>query len=113
MELNYKKPLKADLSESLGKIEEGKNYFLIFKNDNDAQLDFKRQKQNYNFNSKNSGGLSTGGIVAIIIPSIVVLIAAIGVAIILNKRSYVSNAPMESPNNTIGISASSSNVVNK
>ena len=117
MDLDYKNPLKANLSGTLGRINEGKNFYLSFNNEDDAQLYFKgNSNTNSNVYKKKSSGLSTGAIVAIILPLIIVLLGVVGAVLLLRKKPSVPNAQMEninSANNTIGISSSSSNVVNK
>ena len=120
MDLNYENPLKANLGGTLGKIKDGKNFYLSFNNEDDAELYFKGNSRNSSTNSnvykKKSSGLSTGAIVAIILPLIIVLLAVVGAVLLLRKKPSVPNAQMEninSGNNTIGISPSSSNVVNK
>ena len=117
MDLDYKNPLQANLSGTLGRINEGKNFYLSFNNEDDAQLYFKgNSNTNSNVYKKKSSGLSAGAIVAIILPLIIVLLGVVGAVLLLRKKPSVPNAQMEninSGNNTIGISSSSSNVVNK
>ena len=116
MELNYKRSLKANLSESLGIIEGGKNYYLIFNKDKSSQLNFEQKAFKNTFTKKKSSGLSAGAIVAIVVPLILVLFVVAGGVAYIKKNPTIPHVPMENNNagnNTIGISSSSTNVVNK
>lgn len=73
-------------------------------------LDFKEGeqsvfKQEKREDKKSSKGLSTGGIVAIIIPSIIVLLGVVGLVYFLS-RSVVPPPVKNAGNNTIGIGSS-------
>jgi hypothetical protein len=128
MKLNLKKSLSTDMKNKLGLVEiDGKNktYILSFKDGDNSNLNYKYNPSNSTsvnkayIPKKSSGGLSAGGIVAIILPCIAALLAVLGLAFYLGKSSSgavaKSTIPMENinmGNNTIGIS-SSTNVVNK
>ena len=62
---------------------------------------------------KNSGGLSTGGIIAIIIPAVIVLLGVGGLAFFLSKRAVPPPPVKNIANNTMGVVASSEAVVNQ
>lgn len=55
---------------------------------------------------KKSSGLSTGGIVAIIIPSVVVLLGVAGLAFFLSRRAVPPIPVKNVANNTIGVASS-------
>lgn len=61
---------------------------------------------------KKSGGLSTGGIIAIVIPSCVVLLGVAGLAFFLSRRAIPPPSVKNMTNNTVGV-ASSEAVVNQ
>ena len=129
--LNTDSDLKEDLSNKMGVINNNganKTLLLLFKEGSNTTIDYTPSNStipsNRSFNKayipkKSSGGLSAGGIVAIILPCIAALLAVLGLAFYLGKSSSgavaKSTIPMENinmGNNTIGIS-SSTNVVNK
>ncbi len=95
------------------------SYLLYFKEGSNSTYE-EDSNSNYEVNpsfkqglrNKNSGGLSAGGIVAIIIPCVAALIAALGLVFFLNKNSKGNSTPVNMGNNTIGIN-SSTNIVNK
>lgn len=63
------------------------------------------------YQRKKSAGLSTGGIVAIIIPSIIILLGIAGLVFLLRNKNPNPNPPlsnMENKNNTIGIAGTGS-----
>jgi len=61
---------------------------------------------------KKKGGLSTGGIIAILIPTILVLLGIAGLVYFLGNRRPIQPLPKVVNNNTIGV-ASSENIMNK
>ena len=99
--LDNKASINANLHGKMGRINDDKSLILEFANG----------QGNPNFNSteivrrkSSSSGLSTGGIVAIVIPCIAVLLAVAGLAFILGNRT---KPPMENiENKTIGINSS-------
>ena len=99
--LDNKASINANLHEKIGRINDNKSLIL----------EFADGQGNPNFNSteivrrkSSSSGLSTGGIVAIVIPCIAVLLAVAGLAFILGNRT---KPPMENiENKTIGINSS-------
>jgi hypothetical protein len=99
--LDNKASINTDLNRKMGRINDNKSLILEFANGNG----------NPNFNSteivgrkSSRSGLSTGGIVAIVIPCIAVLLAVAGLAFILGNRT---KPPMENiENKTIGINSS-------
>ena len=103
------KSIHSNLQGVIGKIEGGKNIYLNFTNQENAELDYSATGYSWNKNKKSSGGLSAGGIVAIIIPCILVLLAAAGLAFFLGRKPPIP--PNQNLGNTIGVT-SSSNVVN-
>ena len=114
MLLTPKRSIKANLDDTIGKIEKGKNIYLKFPdtkgNSTADDLDFKGAT-NFGYR-KNSGGLSTGGIIAIIIPCILVLLAVGAVAFFLGRKTpdpQVQAKTLE--NNNAGYN-SSTNIVN-
>lgn len=63
---------------------------------------------------KNSGGLSTGGIVAIVIPACIVLLGVGGLAFFLSRRTVPPPPQLKNiANNTMGVAASSAAVIQK
>ena len=110
MILNPKKSLTSDLDGAIGKTSDGNVFYLSFNKDNkNSTLDYSNPYYNWNKNKKSSGGLSAGGIVGIIIPCVIVLIAVAALAFFLGRKpSIPSNQNL---GNTIGIT-SSSQVVN-
>ena len=104
-----KKSIHSNLEGVIGKMKDGKNIYLNFINEDNAKLDYSPISYNWNKNKKSSGGLSAGGIVAIIIPCILVLLIAAGLAFFLGRKPSINSDP--NIGNTIGV-ASSSNVVN-
>ena len=101
--------LNTNLNKTLGTIEGGENIYLVFNENEDSNLKFSPYND-VHISKKNSRGLSAGGIVAIILPCIAVLIAITAIIFFLGKKNPAS--PFGNiGNNTIGLN-SSSNVVN-
>jgi hypothetical protein len=102
--------INSNLNNTIGRINNGgKNLYLVFNGGEKSTLTYSPSGVNSNRAKKSSGGLSAGGIVAIIIPCILVLIAVAALTFFLGKRS--PTPPNENmANNTIGIN-SSSNII--
>ena len=96
-----------DLNNTLAKTNGSEKLIIQFPPD--VQSKITTTSSGY-YNSKKKKGLSTGGIIAIIIPCIIVLLGALAVAFMLNRNQ--SPEPKLNNNNTIGI-ASSTNINEK
>lgn len=99
--LDNKASINTDLNGNMGRINDNKSLILEFAggygNPNFNSTEIVRRKSS-------RSGLSTGGIVAIVIPCIAVLLAVAGLAFILGNRT---KPPMENiENKTIGINSS-------
>ena len=62
---------------------------------------------------KKSGGLSTGGIIAIVIPAVLILLGVGALAFFLSRRAVPSPPIKNMGNNTMGVVASSEAVVHQ
>ena len=86
-----------------------------------AILDFSENSKNANGTilppkvdyRKKSGGLSTGGIIAIVIPAVLVLLGIGALAFFLSRRAVPSPPIKNIGNNTMGVVASSEAVVHQ
>ena len=86
-----------------------------------AILDFAENSKNANGTilppkvdyKKQSGGLSTGGIIAIVIPSVAVLLGIGALAFFLSRRAVPPPPIKNITNNTMGVVASSEAVVHQ
>ena len=86
-----------------------------------AILDFADNQKNANGTilppkvdyKKKSGGLSTGGIIAIVIPAVLVLLGIGALAFFLSRRAVPSPPIKNMGNNTMGVVASSEAVVHQ
>ena len=86
-----------------------------------AILDFAENSKNANGTilppkvdyKKKSGGLSTGGIIAIVIPAVLVLLGVGALAFFLSRRAVPSPPIKNIGNNTMGVVASSEAVVHQ
>jgi hypothetical protein len=99
--LDNKASINTDLHGKMGRINDNKSLILEFAdghgNPNFNSTEIVRRKSS-------RSGLSTGGIVAIVIPCIAVLLAVAGLAFIFGNRT---KPPMENiENKTIGINSS-------
>lgn len=99
--LDNKDSINTDLNKQMGRINDDKSFILefadVYANPNFNSTEIIRRKSS-------SSGLSTGGIVAIVIPCIAVLLAVAGLAFILGNRT---KPPMQNiENTTIGINSS-------
>ena len=99
--------INANLNNTIGRINNGgKNIYLFFNEGENSTLTYGPSGVNSNRRKKISRGLSAGGIVAIIIPCILVLIAVAALAFFLGKKSpTASNENMADI--TLGINSSS------
>jgi len=95
------------LDGTVGKIDKGKNVFLSFTGSNSTVSYDVPSNNGYKRNS--SKGLSTGGIIAIIIPCILVLLAVGAVAFFLGRKT--PDPQTQNLTNT-GVINSSANIVN-
>ena len=100
----------AELQYAIGNITTKEELFILdFAEDQNStilpdKVDFK----------KGSGGLSTGGIIAIVIPAVAVLLGVGALAFFLSRRAVPSPPPMKNiANNTMGVVASSEAVVHQ
>ena len=100
------------------------NYALLnytTKENEMAILDFADNQKNANGTilppkvdyKKKSGGLSTGGIIAIVIPAVLVLLGIGALAFFLSRRAVPSPPIKNIGNNTMGVVASSEAVVHQ
>jgi hypothetical protein len=106
----------ANLSYTLVNYTTGENrqYYMCV-------LDFAENSKNANGTilppkvdyKKKSGGLSTGGIIAIVIPAVLVLLGIGALAFFLSRRAVPSPPIKNIGNNTMGVVASSEAVVHQ
>ena len=97
------------------------NYTTSDNEDTMAIIDFAENSKNANGTilppkveyKKNSGGLSTGGICAIVIPSVLVLLGVGALVFFLSRRAVPSPPIKTIGNNTMGVVASSEAVVHQ
>lgn len=96
--------IDADLHEQIGRINDQQSVILNFGSANGSRVvnDFLPGNK---YVKKSSSGISTGGIVAIVIPCIAVLLAVAGLAFILGNKTKPPVQNIE--NTTIGINSSS------
>jgi hypothetical protein len=100
--LDNKVPINTNLHGQIGRINNDTSFILSFTEGTG--------NPNYNFTEteiikrSSSSGLSTGAIVAIVIPCIAVLLAAAALAFILGNRT---KPPMQNLDNTVGVNSSS------
>ena len=127
--IGYKQKNKTDDKDYYYLESKGSNY-LTYTNLNYAIanittknkifiLDFKEGENSTILSEKveikkNSGGLSTGGIVAIVIPACIVLLGVGGLAFFLSRRTVPPPPQLKNiANNTMGVAASSAAVIQK
>ena len=110
LKLTPKRSITSNLSETLGKINDDKNIYLIFDNTNSTDREYTAPSHHIYQSKKSSGGLSGGEIVGIILPCIAVLLAITAVAYLFGRKQTVVPPTQNIGNNTIGIN-SSTNVV--
>ena len=107
----------ANLSYALLNYTTGSDY----KQKTMAVIDFAENSKNANGTilppkveyKKNSGGLSTGGICAIVIPSVLVLLGVGALAFFLSRRAVPSPPIKTIGNNTMGVVASSESALHQ
>ena len=88
MILDPKRKINAILDGTLGKAKGGKNVYLSFDNPNSTENSSDYLNYDKHANShyrKKSSGLSTGGIIAIIIPSVLVLLAVAALTLLWER----------------------------
>ena len=88
MILDPKSKINAFLDGTLGKAKGGKNVYLSFDNPNSTENSSDYLNYDKHANShyrKKSSGLSTGGIIAIIIPSVLVLLAVAALTLLWER----------------------------
>ena len=107
---NPKTSFKANLNNTYGRINDDNYIMLEFEGKDPDKVYTSPNKNEVHYPIKSSGGLSTGGIIAIILPCVVALIAVAAVAFLLGRKTTVVPPVQNIGNNTIGIS-SSTNVV--
>ena len=109
MLLRPKRSIDADLDGTLGKTKTKKTVYLSFPSLNSTADDLEYDAPTNNIYRKKKSGLSTGGIIAIIIPCVLVLLAVAAVAFLLGRKA--PEPPIQNINNTAGMN-SSTNIVN-
>ena len=86
LQCNTKNEMHGTLNNAFANLEDGNLFVEI--NDN-KNISFQEKIIKIRNNKKSSGGLSTGGIIAIIIPSIALLFATIGVIIYFMRKRNI------------------------
>ena len=112
MILDPNSKINAFLDGTLGKAKGGKNVYLSFDNPNRTENSPDYLNYDAHTNShyrKKSSGLSTGGIIAIIIPSVLVLLAVAALTFLLGRKAPQPLA--QNITNATGIN-STDNIVN-
>jgi hypothetical protein len=104
---NPSKVINLDLNNTLAKTNESEKLIIQFPPD--VQSKIGESLGGY-YNSRKKKGLSTGGIIAIIIPCLIVLFGALALVFLLKRNP--NPEPKSINNNTIGI-ASSTNINEK
>ena len=108
---NPQRKFEGKLHLSTGKLNSTDNILLSFDDEKEGDIVFTPTNR---IIRKNSGGLSTGGIVAILIPSIILLLAIASVAYITSRKKDILSTPLKNKeinNNSVGV-VSSTDVVN-
>ena len=103
IQLDPKYSIKENLNNTIGKIDKGKNIYLVFKKGENSNL---IQPGSDIYLPKKSSGLPTGGIIAIVIVCILLLIGALIFIFFMRKSS-----PAVVNNNIIDNTTSSNNVI--
>jgi len=93
-----------DLNNTIAQTNGNEKLIIQFLTGAQSKIGASSNSGGSSYRSNKNKGLSTGGIIAIIIPSIIVLFGALALAFMLNKNP--SSPPLIN-NNTIGISSSS------
>ena len=103
------KSFNTNLDKTLGTVNKDEHVILIFNSTDGGKVDFTANKNENRPILRRSGGLSAGGIIAIILPCIAALIAVVAVTFLLGKKTVTP--PMQNlGNNTIGINSSTNAV---
>ena len=103
------KSINANLDKTLGTVNKDEHIILSFNSTDGGKVDFTANKNENRPILRRSGGLSAGGIIAIILPCIAALIAVVAVTFLLGKKTVTP--PMQNlGNNTIGINSSTNAV---
>ena len=97
------------------------NYTTSYNKESMVVIDFAENSKNANGTilppkveyKKNSGGLSTGGICAIVIPSVLVLLGVGALVFFLSRRAVPSPPIKTIGNNTMGVVASSESALHQ
>ena len=99
---------QANLDKSFV-LNNNSHLILSFNDTKSGNVDFSSSKNENHPYLKRSGGLSTGGIIAIILPCIAALIAVVAITFLLGKKTVPP--PIQNlGNNTIGINSSTNAV---
>lgn len=79
--------INTDLNNAYGYYADhnDQGLFIKFSNPNQTTLDYNYRKNI--INARKSSGLSTGGIIGILIPTIIVLLAVVGLVIAIRRRA--------------------------
>ena len=100
--------INADLKNSFAYLENDKNKGFIINFDQSGNSTIETN----DYPKKKSSGISTGGIIAIVIPCIILLLLAVG--LVFSLRNRAPNPPLKeivNNSNTIGAAGASSEVV--
>jgi hypothetical protein len=99
----------TDLNYAIANITTKDRIFIIdfHEGENSTILPEKEQYK------KNSGGLSTGGICAVVIPSVLVLLGVGALVFFLSRRAVPSPPIKTIGNNTMGVVASSESALHQ
>ena len=89
LKCNTDNDLKGQLKSAFSNLENGNLLVNFLGSAKKVYLNFD-ETPNLKIKNKNSGGISTGGIIAIIIPCIVILIAVTGIIIFGLKRKPIT-----------------------
>ena len=108
--------LNTNLSDTIGYFENNNSKILKIEfpeGINGTTIGTTISTQNYYYSKKKNSGMSTGGIIAIIIPSVLVLLGIIALVFFLRRETPNPLLKDTGNNNTIGVvgTASSQNVV--
>ena len=110
LKCNPQNSINANLNNTYGRINDNDYITLEFEDNDSSNVNYIPNKNEIHYPMRSSGGLSAGGIVAIILPCVAALFAVAAVAFLLGKKTTVVPPQQNIGNNTIGIS-SSTNVV--
>lgn len=102
--------LDTDLNLTLGFIPNNEFLLVMFDKGEDSIVNHTNDPNGHQYYSKKKSGLSTGGIIAIIIPCVLVLLGATALAFAY-KRNIPPTQGVALGNNTLGAANSSTNVV--